>query len=271
MERRWIFLGIAAVIVLLASAGDYGAAYASEETAVRVSGAELAAKQIQDWIVSLAPSRPGLWAVVRQNSAGAGIRALLEGNADIAVLTRPLSAEEAQQASAKGLKLAKKLVAYVPLLVVTNVRNPVKEVTLGQLRDIFVGKITSWKELGGPDELIKCVTRRVPESGATMFFQQLVLAKQQFGSATVMTDTWVSVVSECADAKKLAIGFAAARQVRNPNIKVLPIKTEAKPQTVRDETYPLIVPVYLCWNSTTKDSRIPQIVDYCAIKGVGYK
>jgi hypothetical protein len=65
MERRWIFLGIAAVIVLLASAGDYGAGYASEETAVRVSGAELAAKQIQDWIVSLMPSRPGLWAVVR--------------------------------------------------------------------------------------------------------------------------------------------------------------------------------------------------------------
>ena len=271
MERRRVILGVIVVIVLFAAAGVYNAACATEDRAVRVGGAELAASQIQEWILSLMATRPGVWAVVRPNSAGAGIRALLEGNADIAVLTRPLTAEEGQQASAKGLKLAKKLVAYVPLLVVTNVRNPVKEVTLEQLRDIFVGKTTNWKELGGPDELIRCVTRRVPESGGTTFFQQLVLAKQQFGSATVMTDTWGSVVSECADEKKLAIGFSAAQHIRDPNVKVLSIKTDAKPQTVRDETYPLIVPVYLCWDSTTKDSRIPQIVDHCAMKGVGFK
>ncbi len=270
MERRWVILAVA-VIVLFSTAWDYNTACATEDRAVRVGGAELAASQIQEWIVSLMATRLGMWAVVRPNSTGAGIKALLEGNADIAVLTRPLTAEEEQQASAKGLKLAKKLVAYVPLLVVTHVRNPVKEVTLEQLRDIFVGKTTNWKELGGPDELIRCVTRRVPESGGTMFFRQLVMANQQFGSTNVITDTWGSVVSECADEKRLAIGFSAARYIRDPNVKVLSIKTEAKPQTIRDETYPLIVPVYLCWDSTTKDSRIPQIVDHCAMKGVGFK
>ena len=89
--------------------------------------------------------------------------------------SRAMNSKEKEQASANGIKVSEKQTGKTALAVVANAKNPVSELSTEQLRKIFAGEITNWKDVGGLDEPIRVTIRAVPETGAGVLFQQVVL------------------------------------------------------------------------------------------------
>ncbi len=251
------------------------AADTASKPALRVNGAAMASDQVQKWANSFMQANPGVNVLVIGSSAGKGFEALFQGNADIALASRAISTEEQKKASDKGLALANKLIGYSGMAVMTNPKNTIDELTLEQLRKVFTGEYTNWKQVGGPDAQIRPLTRRIPESGGAVFFMEEVLKNKSYGSSTVFAESWNSIVQVCSSANDLPIGIGPAL-VAKSQIKLLAIKPNenspaVKPSedALKDGSYPIINPIHMYWNSKSDDERIKSFVEYCAREGLG--
>ena len=85
--------------------------------------------------------------------SSAGIQAVQEGRCDIGLSSRALKDEE------KASGLLETILAYDGIAVIVNPANPVEDLTLAQIADIYTGKITNWSELGGSDSEIVLIGR----------------------------------------------------------------------------------------------------------------
>ncbi len=245
--------------------------------ALRVNGAAMASDQVLIWAEEFMQANPDIRIVVTGSSAGKGFDDLFEGNADLAMASRIISPDEQKKAAAKGLKLENKLIGYSGMAVMTSPKNPIDELTLDQLRRIFTGEFTNWKQAGGPDVPIRPLTRRIPESGGAVFFMEEVLHNQPYGPATVMADSWTAIVKVCTTANDLPIGIGPALGAKGA-IKVLSIKQDENTpavvpttETLKEKAYPIINPIRLYWNGQSQDDRIKKFVDFCASKGLQSK
>jgi phosphate transport system substrate-binding protein len=261
-------LALATILVLPVHAQD------ANKKALRVNGAGMATEEVQRWSETFTQINPDIRVIVTGSSAGKGLDDLLEGHADLAMASRLASAEEQKKATAKGLKLENKLVGYSGMAVMTNPKNPINELTLEQIRLIFTGKYANWNQVGGPDVPIRCLTRKIPESGGAMFFMAEVLKNQPYGPTTIMADNWASIVKVCTSASDLPIGIGPALGTK-AGVKVLGIKQDASApavvpseQTLLDRSYPIINPIRLYWDGGSQDDRIMKFVDFCASKGI---
>ena len=160
----------------IASAQDSG------RKVLRVNGAGMASDQVDKWAKRFMEANPGIAVTVIGSSAGKGFQALLSGAAEIAMMSREISADERKKANEKGLKLAEKPIGQAAVALITNPRNPLSELTLQQVKGTYTGQYVNWKEVGGPDEPVRCLTRRVPESGGAVFFQEQSPERRPFWS-----------------------------------------------------------------------------------------
>jgi phosphate transport system substrate-binding protein len=109
--------------------------------------------------------------------SGKGIDALLAGKANLAGASRPIKAEE----KAKGL--VGTVIGFDAVAVFVNVDNPVEKLSKEQLKGIFTGKITNWREVGGKDAPIAVNTEIQGAKRATMeMFNELVMDKAAYGA-----------------------------------------------------------------------------------------
>ena len=83
--------------------------------------------------------------------SGVGIAALLEGTTEIAMASRSMKFDEKAKCQEAGKSIVEKIIAYDALAVVINPSNGVVKLTRQQLEDIFTGKVTNWKQVGGAD------------------------------------------------------------------------------------------------------------------------
>lgn len=247
-----------------------GANAAEANQALRVNGAGMASEQLQQWAESFTESNPAIAVVVVGSSAGKGFRALFEGNADVALASRTISTSEEEQAGSKGMRLEWRSIGNAGLAIITSTKNPIKELTLEQLKKIFTGEYTSWKEVGGPDEPIRCLTRRVPESGGAVFFMRTVMDNQPYGKTTVFTESWGAIMKVCATGKDMPIGIGPRMLAERSGVKILGVKSDDQSpaviptaETMKNKTYPISVPIRLYWNARTQDDRLLQFVEYC--------
>jgi len=261
-----VFVGCLVALSLLV-AGMSSAQQTSKEQ-LRVNGAGMASDLVDKWAKKFMEQNSAFGVVVIGSSAGKGFQALLDGSAEIAMMSREVRPDERQKAAEKGLKLAEKIVGRSGVVVVTHPRNPVSEVNFEQLRKIYAGEYDNWKQLGGPDEPIRCMTRKIPESGGAVFFWNTVLHGEPFGRKTVMTETWGAILTACEKAKDLPIGILPHTRDLS-RVKVLAIKKDAqspfivpKEDTVKNGTYPLTLEFSFAWNEGS-NGRITAFVDFC--------
>jgi phosphate transport system substrate-binding protein len=119
---------------------------------------------------------PGVNITVSESGSGNGAKALLNGTCDVACLSRNLKDSERKAMDEKGVKPVVHVVAFDALPVIVHPSNPVKGLTIDQVRDIYTGKITNWKDVGGADQRIVVISRDT-NSGTYETFKDLVLGK----------------------------------------------------------------------------------------------
>jgi phosphate transport system substrate-binding protein len=112
--------------------------------------------------------------------SGTGIRMLLQDQLTFSQSSRSLKQEEYQQASERGIKLKEIAVAIDGLAIAVHPQLKLEGITLTQLKDIYTGKITNWKEIGGPDLTIVPYSRHPEDGGTPEFFVEEVLEKEAF-------------------------------------------------------------------------------------------
>jgi phosphate transport system substrate-binding protein len=116
---------------------------------------------------------------VSGTGTGEGMKSLVDGVIDIAGASRDMLPAETRLASKKGERLVRHLAARDLLAVIVNPENPVNELTLDQLEDIWLGNYRNWKELGGDDRAIVAVNRD-SSSGTFEMWLEIVLKGQRF-------------------------------------------------------------------------------------------
>jgi phosphate transport system substrate-binding protein len=250
--------------------------WAQETMALRVNGAAMASDLVAQWAKIFHAENPGINVLVVGSSAGKGFDSLFEKRAEIALASRLITPAEAKIAESKNLKLANRLIGNAGMAIYTSPENPVNELTMEQLRKIFTGDCTNWKEVGGPDQPIRCFTRRVPESGGAAFFQDTVLKKAPYSSSTIRAESWGSILKICATAKDFPIGIGPVPvNGTSGGAKVLGVKLDENSpavipseETLKKKTYPILLPFYMYWDADTKDKRVTEFVDFCEQKGV---
>jgi phosphate transport system substrate-binding protein len=138
---------------------------------------------------------------VTGGGSGTGIAALINNTVDIANASRQIKESEVSAAQKNGVTPVEFVVAIDALAVIVNLENPVSELTLPQLADIFTGRITNWREVGGKDAPIVLVSRE-SNSGTHIYFLETVVRLGQsdsediFAAHTLMMPSSVGITSE---------------------------------------------------------------------------
>lgn len=178
--------------------------------------------------------------------SGVGISSLLEGTTDIAQSSRKIKFDEKAKLKANGKDAVELIVAYDALAVIVHPSNPIDRLTREQLDRIFTGKITNWKEVGGPD--LKIITyARETSSGTYEFFKESVLKHKNYKSGIMSMPATGSVIQSISQTKG-AIGYVGLAYL-NPKVKALDISYDQgenyhSPELSTTSDYPIVRPLY---------------------------
>jgi phosphate transport system substrate-binding protein len=181
---------------------------------------------------------PGDSVRVQGGGSGVGIEALIHGRAEIAAASRPLSAEEvAALYDRRGTLGVRFLVAQDALSVYLNAANPVRDLSLDQLRGLFTGSIKDWSMVAGSASAVVLVVRP-PTSGTHRFFRDHVLGGAPYSSDAVAVPT-TSTVLETVGKNPDAIGYGGIAYRGDGVVHAAVDGVAPTAENVRRSRYPL--------------------------------
>ena len=180
---------------------------------------------------------PGISIYVSGGGTSVGVKALIKNEIDICTASRNLKPEEAKAlADYYGSVGLIYLVAKDALSIYTNNTNPVKDLTVQELKDIFSCKILNWKEVGGRDQRILKVTRN-PNSGTYLYFKEHILEGDEFCKEAVVKSTTNDVI-DFVESNENAIGYGGMGYGKDvTHIKINGIQPSEK--NSQNDTYPI--------------------------------
>lgn len=186
---------------------------------------------------------PGTQIQVTGGGSGVGLAGLINGTTDIAASSRPIKSSEVDKLKARfATRGAGVPIARDGLAVYLHTSNPVQELSLPQLLEIYTGKTTNWKQLGGNDATIILYSRE-NSSGTYTYFKDNVLRGKDFSSrAQTLQGTAAVVNAVSKDPNGIGYGGAAyARGVKFARVKKDDKSPgyEPKLETVRSGQYPI--------------------------------
>lgn len=155
---------------------------APAQTPLRIEGSNTFGEKLGQRLVGAFSGRnPGIRVILATTGSGAGLTALIEGRTDLAPTSRPADADEIRLARASGIRLRGHSLGSYGIAVIVNDANPVRSLNVGQVRDIFTGKITNWRQVGGPDRRIRPFILD-HSSGARRGFQELAMRYEPYAA-----------------------------------------------------------------------------------------
>ena len=142
---------------------------------------------------------------VTGGGSGVGIAALIDGQVDIATASREINDNEKQNAKNNGINPIATTIAYDGITVVVNPANPVSNLTFDQVRNIYNGNISNWKDVGGQDKPIVAISRD-SSSGTYKDFQTMAMNGDKYRPDVLTQSATGGIVSEVAQNPN-AIGY----------------------------------------------------------------
>jgi phosphate transport system substrate-binding protein len=230
------------------------------------------------WAEAYMDQRPQVRISVTGGGSGTGITALLNGTIDIANASREMKKEELDTAKANGLAPVEHTVARDAIAVVVNPHNPVDKLTLQQISDIYVGRITNWRQVGGEDRPIVLLSRESNSGTYVYFLENVIRIGDSKSTLLFAPDTLLMPSSEGISdevrGNPNAIGYDGLGYVTSDQ-KTLAIARDAKgpyvlpaAATVNDGSYPIARPLYM-YTAHEPQGVVKEYLDW--VRGEGQK
>lgn len=178
--------------------------------------------------------------------SGEGIKALIDKTTDIATSSREIKKEEVTLAETKGVKPVAHVVAYDAIIPVVHPKNKVTNLSIDQLSQIYQGKITNWKEVGGEDLKIVVISRD-SSSGTFESWDHFVMKKAKVTPKAQMLASNGALVTAVAK-NRYAIAYLGMGYI---NKSVKPVQVNgiiASVQTALSKEYPFSRELYMYTN-----------------------
>src|SRR5919108_2347829 len=249
-----------AILVLLFSvscglkSSSEGAASNSSSDYIENKGSDTIVNLALAWAERYQAEHPEVRISVTGGGSGTGIAALINGTVDIANASRKIKEEEIAEAQSNGVEPVEHIIARDAIAVIVNPANPVSQLTLKQISDIYSGKISNWSEVGGEDRTIVRLSRET-NSGTHVYFLETVLRlgntedKTFFSTDTLLLPSSEGIIAEVRQNPN-AIGYDGLGYVPD-DLRMIAIAAEEGASyvlpsipTVNDKSYPIARDLY---------------------------
>jgi phosphate transport system substrate-binding protein len=244
---------------------------AGDKNSIQVKGSDTMVNLAQAWAEKFMEENPGDLVAVTGGGSGTGLSSLISGTCDIAMSSRNIKPKEIDLAKQKGINPFEIKVGMDGLAVVVNPQNPVSKLTIQQLADIFTGKVTNWKEVGGKDLKIVVLSREV-NSGTHVYFKEHVLrkgdvnGKEEFSPSALMLSSSQAIADEVAGNPSAigyyGMGYISAKQ------KAIQVARDDKSEYIEPKTdnvingkYPISRPLFVYCNGEPK-GLVKKFIDF---------
>lgn len=212
---------------------------------VTIKGSDTLLVLNQRWAEAFGKVNPNISVDVTGGGSSIGIRAFINRVTDIAASSRKMKASEVASARSNRAVAHEVAVALDGLAILVHASNPVKSLTMDELRRIYVGQIKNWSAVGGPNAPI-VVFSRDSNSGTYGFFQEKVLRNQSWGQHVRFMPSTSEEAREVARTEN-AIAYGGVAYFRDKaNTKILPISVKEggeafapSEDNVRSKKYPI--------------------------------
>lgn len=255
---RLSHLCLIVVCILLVACGsntNQSSSFTKASAYIQNKGSDTLVNLALAWAEKYQAENPNISISVTGGGSGTGIAALLNQTVDIANASRQMQAGEIDQAKAKGFTPVEFVVARDAIAVIVNPANPVSQLTIQQISDIYSGKYNNWSQVGGEDRPIVRLSREV-NSGTHVYFRDTVIRlgqkdnKTLFATDTLLLPSSEGIVSELR-LNPNAIGYDGLGYVPT-DLKVIAVAQKAggpyvlpSVKTTNDKTYPIARDLYM--------------------------
>ena len=264
---------VAAAAALTACGGSASSAAASSTSAAAGSTASSTAAALSGNVATggstsmknviaaltegFAEVEPGVTVSYDPTGSGAGITGATDKTLDIGLSSRALKDDEKNDVDGTT-------VALDGIAIVVNKASKVADLTVDQLKQMFTGEITNWKDVGGDDGEIVLVGREAG-SGTRDGFESIVDVKDSCKYAQELTAT--GAVISAVEANPLAVGYASLSAVGDTVAMVTVEGVECSEDTVKDGSYKIQRPfVFVTNKSVTLSEQAQAFVDFATSK-----
>ncbi len=249
------------------------AAQESQRKVIRIKGAYEMSAQADKLAKVYMKTHPACFILVSGGGTFPGLEALIKGEAEIAMASCEMDPQQQRAAQASKV-IASHFIGWDGLAIVCHTKNPIPELSLGQLKDVFLFKYLTWDEIGGDYYDIVAYAYDPERSGLAAYFNNRILGERPRGVS--IRHTPAAVVRDVTS-RPAAIGYVPMRiaeEAQKQNkLKILGIKkdeqsgaTKPSQQSVEDGSYPLRHPLTMYFFRDTEDPHIKAFLDFCSEK-----
>ena len=240
MKARWIAVCMAVAVL---AAGSHAPADGAEKQSLLVQGSTTVGPIADAFAEAFMRKSADVSVTVKKTGSGDGAKALVDAQCDVANMSRFMKEKEYAAAVEKGFLPVAHVVAMDGVCVVVHPSNPVKELATEQIRAMFQGKVTNWKDVGGADMEIVLYSRDT-SSGTYETFHKLVMAKEKMAPG-------VEYVASNPDMHKhvsttqAAVGYVGLGFV-DEKVKALKVDgISPTSRTIASGRYPIARPLFM--------------------------
>jgi phosphate transport system substrate-binding protein len=276
-ERKVLLSAITGIVVMFSCVSNLKA----EETyAARFIGSRYVYFTITDLAKVYMDRHPAASVLAGYSDYHAMVDAIVDKTRDAIMVLGKLEDDMKEEALERGILLQEHAVGWGGVALVTDPGNPVEELTLDQIRKIFLGEYVNWREVGGLDEPIVPMSRDEQVSGTERFFRESVLDGRPFTQMTVRL--FDPDIVRAVWKRKGAIADAryteAVRGRIRGMVKIIAIKEDENSPAVmpsvdnlRNEVYPLTAPMFVYYDSTSFGNVLRDFANFCSRRGLGFQ
>lgn len=202
----------------------------------------------------------GISVFVEGSGSGNGIKAIMDGGCDIANSSREMKPEEKKSAAEKGVALKEIPVAHDMIVPIVNPTNPVKNLTMDQLKAIYDGSIKNWKDLGGRDETIVVISRDT-SSGTFEIWHEKVMRKTDTRADALLQASNGAIITTVAGNPK-AIGYVGFGYL-NETVKGITVDGVAVTiENGKKGKFPISRKLYMYINTKKLSEQTGKFIDF---------
>lgn len=216
----------------------------NDSSAVQLRGSTTLLPIAQQVAEAYMTANPTKKIVISAGGTARGYKAILDSTADIAMVSGIVPDDLADIMERSDIKITKVIVAYDAIVAVVHHSNSVDDLSVNQLKNIFSGRITNWKDVGGIDANIN-VFIGLPSGGITDTWKHLILGENETYTPAGIAMTSMDRLQKILDEPN-SITYITVRTLANYQVKILKVDgVSVNDQSVNDGRYVLRVPLSL--------------------------